>query len=263
MKKKALFFCLLAVLLLLCACGRNDLLKKVGNNVHIYRWDGEKTVDYWNYEIKKGKPVVKALKKVRARKAPDWTADLAEMPLYGISVDTFNGRDRKALWTGGYWIDEEGKAWSYDLDFEQLIAQTEWHSVQEHDAIAVPCYRYAAQNGDSWNPAFLNPAAQPDAPKGVSMTVKSLENGLLTAVVGNDGSARWQYGLGWQLDVQLEDGWYTVPLVTSMDVPDIAYLLEPGQTGEQTFDLSRYYGDLPAGQYRVVLSGLTAEFVQE
>ena len=264
MKKKALFVCLLAVLLLLCACGRNDLLKKAGNNVRIYRWDGEKTVDYWNYEIKKGRPVVKALKAVPAKKAPDWTADLAETPLYGVSVDTSDGTGLKALWTGGYWIDEAGNAWTFDFDFEQLIADTEWHSVQEHAGIGVPCSRYAAQNGDSWNPAFLNPAEEPKAPAKVSMTLTAQTDEAVTVTLQNEGSAQWMYGEYWQLHVLLEDGWYNVPAIPgNWGFIDIGYLLQPGQTVEKTFRLDVMYGDLPAGQYRVVLSGLTAEFVQE
>ena len=262
MKKKALFFCLLAGLLLLCLFGRNNLLKKAGNNVHIYRWDGEKTVGYWTYEIKKGRPVVKALKKVRARKAPDWTADVAEIPLYGISVDTFNGRDRKALWTGGYWIDEEGNAWTFDFDFEQLIADTEWHSTREYEGIAVPCYRYVAQNGDSWNPVFLNPADQPTVQAGVSMTIKTQEKDTIRAEIRNDGSAAWQYGAGDGLQVLLDDVWYVVPSVNSFDIPAIAFILAPGDAREITYNLTRW-GDLPAGQYRIEQNGLTAEFTLE
>ena len=262
MKKKALLFCLLAGLLLLCAFGRNDLLKKVGNNVHIYRWDGEKTVDYWNYEIKKGRPVVKALKKVRAKKAPDWTADLAEMPLYGVSVDTHDGTGLDALWTGGYWIDEEGNAWTFDFDFEQLIADTQWHSTREYEGIGVPCYRYAAQNGDNWNPAFLNPADQIKVQAGLTMTIKTQEKDTIRAEIRNDGSAAWEYGAGWGVQVCLDGAWYGVPSVNSFDIPAIAFILEPGDVREIAYNLTRY-GDLPPGLYRIVQDGLTAEFTLE
>ena len=262
MKKKALLFCLLAGLLLLCLFGRNNLLKKTGHNVHIYRWDGEKTTDYWAFDDKNGKPVVKALKKVRARKAPDWTADLAEMPLYGISVDTFNGRDRKALWTGGYWIDEEGNAWTFDFDFEQMIADTQWADTWERDFIAVPCYRYAAQNGDNWNPVFLNPADQIKVQAGLTMTIKTQEKDTITAEIRNDGSAAWEYGAGWGVQVCLDGAWYGVPSVNSFDIPAIAFVLEPGDVREITYNLT-HYGDLPPGLYRIVQDGLTAEFTLE
>lgn len=261
MKKKVLLFCLLAGLLLLCLFGRNNLLKGVGNNVTLYRWDGEKTMGYWNYEIEKGKPVIKALKRVRAGKAPDWTADLAEIPLYGISVNTFDGTGLDALWTGGYWIDEEGNAWTFDFDFEQLIADTQWHSTREYEGIAVPCYRYAAQNGNSWNTTFLNPADEPKPPAKVSMNLTEQTAEAVTVTLRNDSSAQWQYGEHWQLEVAVEDGWHNVPAIPgNWGFIDIGYLLQPGQTAERTFRLDVMYGDLPTGQYRVVFNGLTAEF---
>lgn len=264
MKKKALFFCLLTTLVLLCACGRNDLLKRAGNNVNIYRWDGEKTVNYWTYGSEKGRQVVRSLKKVRARKAPDWTAQQAELPLYGISVDTANGEELEALWTGGYWIDQEGNAWTFDFDFERLIADTQWHSVREYDHISVPCCRYVAQNGDSWNTAFLNPAEEPQIQPGISMTVKEQKADAIVVELRNDGSAQWKYGEHWKLEVSVEGHWYDVPtLPGNWAFPDIAYLLPPGQAAEEIFRLDTMYGDLPAGQYRVVFKGLTAEFTLE
>lgn len=202
--------------------------------------------------------------KSAGKEGPDWTAQQAELPLYGISVDTANGTGLKAFWTGGYWIDQEGNAWTFDFDFERLIADTQWHSVREYDHISVPCCRYVAQNGDSWNTAFLNPAEEPQIQPGISMTVKEQQADALVAELRNDGSAQWEYGEHWNLEVSVEGHWYDVPtLPGNWAFHDIAYPLSPGQAIEEIFRLDTMYGDLPPGRYRVVQNGLTAEFTLE
>lgn len=96
-----------------------------------------------------------------------------------------------------------------------------------------------------------------ETPKGAT-TIKEQKEDTARVEIRNDGSAQWEYGAGDGLQVCLDGGWYSVPTVTSFDVPAIAFVLEPGSAREITYSLTRY-GDLPSGLYRIVQNGLTAE----
>ena len=96
-----------------------------------------------------------------------------------------------------------------------------------------------------------------EIPKGAT-TIKEQKEDTARVEIRNDGSVQWEYGAGDSLQVCLDVGWYSVPTVTSFDVPAIAFVLEPGSAREITYSLTRY-GDLPSGLYRIVQNGLTAE----
>lgn len=263
MKKKVLFFCLLAVLLLLCACGRNNLLAGTKNRLKIRVWDGQQTTLYWVEREENAIPAIDALKAVPAEPADDWNFDKIQSPFYSIHLPLLEGDNMEALWVNGYWIDQNGGIWTYDFDFEKLIADTKWARlpmVQERNDIA--CSRYLALWNGQWNLEWLTPVKEPQPPENVTLTVTGMEGMILRTTVENKGGDAWEYGYPWSVQVCLDGVWYGVPtLPTSrLAFPAMACWLKPGDILEQSFPMGLPYGDLPPGQYRVVFNGLTAEF---
>ncbi len=258
MKKKVLFFCLLTALLLLCACGRNDLLDSDVCSISLYCRDGEKTHAYYLYDNDAVAAVVDALEATSAKKAPNWTQAQIETPLYGMELSTHSGR-RYVVWTNGYWIDQDSNAWTFDFDFAQLVADTAWDRKIEMNGMNLPCFRMLARGKDGWDTRFLSPAKEAEVQAGLSMTVKKKEGNAVVVEVRNDGRSTWEYGAEYGLQVWLDGVWYGVPSCIGFDIPAILYVLEPADVTDRTYSLNGW-GDLPSGQYRINVSGLTAEF---
>ena len=89
----------------------------------------------------------------------------------------------------------------------------------------------------------------PEAPAGVYMTLKAIEDNRLLAELHNDTAERWEYGedgVSWL--VKLDGKWYQCPALPRSSVA-IAHPLEPGAVVEESFSLS---GNSPAGTYCVV-----------
>ena len=96
-----------------------------------------------------------------------------------------------------------------------------------------------------------------EIPKGAT-TIKEQKEDTARAEIRNDGSVQWEYGAGDSLQVCLDGIWYVVPAVNNFDIPAILYVLEPADVTDRTYSLNGW-GDLPSGQYRINVSGLTAE----
>ena len=89
----------------------------------------------------------------------------------------------------------------------------------------------------------------PEAPAGVYMTLKAIEDNKLLAELHNDTAEHWEYGEdGVYWLVKLDGKWYQRPSMPSSSVA-IAHPLEPGAVVEETFSLA---GNSPGGTYRVV-----------
>lgn len=88
-----------------------------------------------------------------------------------------------------------------------------------------------------------------EAPAGVYMTLKAIEDNRLLAELHNDTAEHWEYGEdGVSRLVKLEGTWYQIPSQGGASVL-IAHPLEPGAVVEESFSLG---GTCPAGTYRVV-----------
>lgn len=94
----------------------------------------------------------------------------------------------------------------------------------------------------------------PEAPEGVYMTVKSVEDGKVTATMHNDTAEEWDYDkASYALQVKLDDVWYTIPERDNSGWPMVAIRtwMNPGDKVENVYGLG-WWGELPAGTYRVV-----------
>ena len=267
MMRRMLVLCLfLAAVTALCtACGNNNLLDGAENNLQLYRWDGEQTLRYWVCN-EDAAPVIRALRQNKAKAVENWSVEQADTPCYGLEISTADGWGIQALWTNGYWIDQEGQVWNFDFDFEQLIRETRWTKAEApSDFRALSCIRYLAQNGERWNTEYLESAPEDEPPADISMTNLQKAGECLTVTLTNDSATEWTYGRYWHFEVLAEDHWYIVPeLPGNWAFTDLGYLLPSGENRTEIFYLrENTYGDLPPGQYRLVFYGMTVEFTLE
>lgn len=227
----------------------------------LYRYDGETALwaDLWNLEEEEA--LLDALSAVEAKKAPEWTPAMVTLPVYSLTIGRTDGWALEAVWSNGYWIDQEGAAYRFDCDWEELLSGCSLTDTRSQpSATGLSGFRYLVQQGDTWFPDRMAPAGELEAPEGVSMALAGREGDTLTVAYTNSGTERWEYGLDYDIQVLLDGAWYNVPCVPGNWVTlSVACIVSAGESREETYWLEPY-GDLPAGQYRLAAEGMTVEF---
>ena len=167
-------------------------------------------------------------------------------------------------WSNGYLYNRDGEVYEFDFDFDDLLKDYDFEEKwSRSDGMALPCMRYLVQDENGWNADLMNPAAEPEAPDGITVEI-DYTGETIEAAFRNDGTEPWGFGTYWSLQVNLDGVWYEVPTspVSNWGFPDIGYELAAGGTWEETYHMEMY-GDLPAGQYRFYAFGVTDEFTVE
>jgi hypothetical protein len=91
--------------------------------------------------------------------------------------------------------------------------------------------------------------------EGVTMSVKegAVSPSKLTVVFENKSSSQCIYGEPYWLEKKIDGAWYQVPVaIKSYGFTSIGYILAPGDKSEWTEDWNWLYGNLDAGEYRIV-----------
>ena len=78
------------------------------------------------------------------------------------------------------------------------------------------------------------------------------ETETITLLYTNHSDQEYIYGAETHLEVKVDDKWYVVPLLEDVGWEDIAYILSPNDTREDTFYIKANYGQLDGGNYRIV-----------
>jgi len=68
----------------------------------------------------------------------------------------------------------------------------------------------------------------------------------------NSSDAEFTFGIEPHLDVESGGVWYTVPTVEGAAWNEIAYVMPAQGSSDYDFSLKDFYGNLPAGHYRIV-----------
>ena len=175
-------------------------------------------------------------------------------PVYGIYVTDLwhDGRELDAACFGDLWVDNRGQAFRVEgLDMQALtdLFPDGWKEGKHN---FLPSRQALALCGGSWNERFMVPSDLPSPQTDVSMTLDDPSNGLSWTLT-NLSQYEFFHGNGGyaSLQVCLEDGWYDVPSQFSRCHTDEGHTLPPGESYSSVFPLEPY-GDLPAGNYRIV-----------
>ena len=247
--------------------GDNDFLANASpetSALALYQYDGTEVTREFLFDTKEVKKAVKELSKVAIKEAADWTPDKVTMPVYGVDIGGKDGCTVFGVWSNGYWITEEGAAYEYDYDFGKLVHDYKWESPDSFTNVTVlPCARHLMLKDGKWYPQIMSPAPEKDAPVGIALTIAGQTTDMLTAEIENNSGNEWFFGEYFSLEVKVEENWYLVPPVPgNWAFHDIGLILSSKDSTEMEYHL-RMYGELPAGEYRLVVEELTAEFTIE
>ena len=264
MKKKLIILLLcLALLMPLIACKQgNDLFKAASpttSALHFTCSDGNISYSAWLYDAAKEQSLLNELSKVNATSADGWTPEKAGFPIYGLNIMDTSGNPIETAWSNGYLILQDGSVYKFDYDFSKWKDTYEWEDITERAHF--PNQYYLARNEGQWYSKFLTPAEHEPAPEYITLAISAVEDGRIIALLTNESSEEWVYGESFSLDVLLDGVWYSVPTEPSVNwgFTSLGYILSAGDSSEEAYSLVMF-GDLPAGTYRLVVDGLTAEF---
>lgn len=235
--------------------------------------DGENVRMLSMYETETEQEILDKLARVTAKPAARWTPRDVTMPVYGIETGKSDGGlgSFELAWSDGYLITPDGSAYEFDFDFGALEGDYRWRDCVEGFAIIrLPCSHALSLCGDEWISSMLTPAQELSPPRGISMTFDSVEGDAINVTLHNDRNAfpnarpgdrrgEWRYGRFYHIEVLLDGRWYILPSFDGYCVNAMAYRLPAGESRQESYWMEPY-GELPAGHYRLVTMGLTAEF---
>ena len=227
-----------------------------------YTYDGETGTRQHLFDQKKTEEILERFHSADVRPVTLNTAEL-KAPYYGLEIGGQDGFPVCGLWSEGYFLTDDGKAYAFDCDFSALEAYFLKEPADTFtDPAGLPCAEYAARTSDGWNTAFLMEADKPAGEKGITMELVSASKEELAACYTNHSEAEWTYGLFAQLQAKIDGKWYSLPTQSGYAVSTIAKMVPAGKSAEEIYSL-KPWGDLFPGTYRLVSNGLAVEFAIE
>ncbi len=70
--------------------------------------------------------------------------------------------------------------------------------------------------------------------------------------IKNASDKEYTYGAASTIEMEKDGKWYVVEPKEELAWIEIAYIIAPGETNEESVTLNEYYGTLKAGNYRIV-----------
>lgn len=264
---------LLALLLLaaaLSACSRDegntlfDTVRAEGNSIHFYIYDGKTSRISWVIGESRDR-LLTMLKSVSAKPDKNWTPDDITLPIYGFMSTREDGTQFQIAFSNGRAITQDGTAYHMKLDFGAIKRNYAWDEmwIELSDAALIPCGRLLLLNDTTWRTDLMLPAPAPNPPADITATLDSWDGSKAVVSFHNAGTSDWTFGTPFRVDVCVDGVWYAIPERMSdypMAFTSIGYVVQPGKPWTETYAVDLYYGDLPAGKYRIVAYDLTAEF---
>ncbi len=224
-------------------------------------YDGSTTTIRYLFDKKSVKEILADLSKVKAMPVADYGVSKAAAPFYGISIGAGDLGEINILFAGNYAILGDGRGYEFDYNFGGVENRYAWQETSYIGGMAMPCSYFITLGQNGWKQEFLTPSDS-DVNERLA-TEKAGESGTkLELKITNNLGMDWMYGEYWHLEVFWDGTWYNLPLKTDHVVLDIAFELPMGESRKHTYDLG-YYGDLPAGTYRLVIDSSEVDAAYE
>lgn len=200
--------------------------------------------------------ILEQIKEAKAYPADDFTPEKMTYPLYGLWMGSKDHMGAHYLWTNGYMITQDGKAYRCNFDFSMLKGDAwEEYGVKPRSVAEMPCgFLLVKDSSGEWFADRLLEAVQVPPAEDLVMRIAGLKEGnVLELQMENTGKGQWTYGESYQIEVFLKGNWYGVPamLPNGLGFYAIGYLLNPGQSASIHASLQPFF-PLPAGRYRVI-----------
>ena len=232
-------------------------------------------------KIKKDTEHVYELAETRGKRTRHWDKDMIEYPVYAITItprEADRGYDEIGetfVWTDGYLITSTGNVYICDLDIEYFLKADEddFHRSAEVDRISdMSCFRALSYAAHGWNTDTLPESLVTDDKMADSIDatltgIDEIDDFTYVRIrLINNSDSDWHYcdsSIFVRIEVKVDGVWYFFHKDPGID---LSYTTFPTYTAvvgkrceeEVQFNLGMY-GDLPEGDYRVVIGGKDGE----
>ena len=226
--------------------------------LEIYKYDGKKIVAGMIVDNDIKEEILDMIANLTFEKVEDWSTDQITYPIYGVGTGTETGNWLEVAWSNYYWIGADGTVCKTDFDLSVLETEYEWEHEREVSSMtAFPKSWYLSRTDSGWNAENMWQVSELEVQKDIKASLVKQTEKYLTVSMENTGEKEVDYGRAYTLQVKQEGIWYEVPWFENVDFTMEAIILPPGDTVEETYSLE-YFGDLPEGTYRLVVSGCCA-----
>ena len=201
-------------------------------------------------------------------KVENFSHDKIKLPIYGIEfVSLTDNSNINALFSNGYLLTSNGEVYKFEYDFAALMEKDFQEEVKETELLKTfPSLRLAAYDNGKWVGDFM-PAAVTKykhnnslAQAGASLEIKGFDGKAVHGIIHNNKHVLLEYGEPYDFHALVDGEWKDIPYISPYDY----YFIMPlYSTTADFFEKNFYieqYAPLPAGRYRIIFSGLTAEF---
>lgn len=256
--KKSLIFAAAAAALLTGCAGKGQFLADgdpSGSALTMFKYDGSECRMSVLFSQEQEQQLLNALNSLpaKATAAGELSGDI-----YAFSIGTGEG-DVSGLWQDGVWITPDGARYAVKADIAALTEGLDWEDSSVIPLYALPNIRYLALKDGKWDTACLEKAKEP-AKSPLTLTIKDIADGTVQAEIANTTDVEDAYGLAFTLEACIDGEWYGIPPENVMSFISIARIVPAGETVEETYDFSGFYGELPEGLYRLRTEFGSAEF---
>lgn len=255
------------LLLLLTGCGSTvDLMPKASPSTSalaLYIYDGETITRQHLFETDAVR--ADAMEDFRKAEANPAEVDLTTLqpPFYGLEMGGTDGWSVYGLWADGYFIQGNGAVYEFDYDFREFRSEYDFEEPDEFQTLTVlPCVNYLAKSDAGWNTAVLTPSAWENVPQPVEIALIEQTDTHITVELTNTTEEEWCYGHAFWLEAEIDGTWYRIPAERDVAFTEEGLIVPAGGTAQERCWIEPY-GDLPAGNYRLILQSLAAEYIIE
>ncbi|MGN1345903.1 MAG: immunoglobulin-like domain-containing protein [Eubacteriales bacterium] len=264
MKHTKIVMASLAAGLLLTACGKpashglTEGASPETSLMTLWAYDGTNMSYAYLSDDAMEAEILAKLDAVQARPVTNPSTEHETVPMYGIEIGTADGMGLLLGWSNGYLYNRDGTVYEFDFDFASLAEEYPFEvreTWETESNLWIPSSYYMVRDENGWNPAFMMPAELKEM-DGVFAEAKEISEDRITLVLTNDTAEEWCYGEYFSVHAKLDGEWYVLPTKPDRNWAfiDIGYLLMPGASETRTYQLEMF-GELPAGEYRLVVNG--------
>ncbi len=221
----------------------------------LYYCNKERILSYTWYDTEEERKILNELNALSAAPAEDALLADWSFPCYGLKIGGGDGSTLYVAYSHGTWLNQEGEVWSVKADLERLFQKVEAESEELGSILYFPNAGRLAKYCD----AFYQLDEAVHSVDGITLAVYGLKDGVLSLNLQNSSGSDFEYSEYFVLEWYRDGAWYIVPPLEEIAFNDIAHILAAGSGDIVTCDLNPY-GELTAGDYRIVKDGLTAEF---
>ena len=241
--------------------GEYELLKEASpesSAMSFYYFDGENTTTKLLFDEAKEKNIIDEINNLKTTRCDSGRINDMTVPCYGLTISDKDGYEIWLTYSNGLWLLKDGTLFEAKYDFEKTYDEisTE-HEYTQNGGINMP---NAAILGKYDLRYYSESETMGPERDGVSLSVKSVKDNIVTVTIQNNTEAEFCYGTYFSLQKEIDGVWYTLPIALSnYGFTDIACILSPGNSTEETCDLTMY-GELSDGHYRIEKEKMAAEF---